>query len=398
MKVSFNIEGTTFYLVLIFGIFNSVFRYYLLDTFLFPIVYLPVFLMILVVIYHFKVFFKNRKISIIAGLVLVMFFFSFILGFLFANTATQVLMGVYILIPLLYGYTMYSFFERILFYRGLYFFLLIIAILGVLVNVFYVYPWEGFSYEILGKQLQGNRFWTSLGLKRISGLGRSSFETAGYLLFLGIVYLMHKFRIGVVWILTGAAIFFTNSKGIMLTYSIISMLILTWGYWTQAGKKILLCMILLANAGLPLLSWITSVKDISASDHLTSFEMRLQGVWPEAYELISESGSIITGRGLGGIGVPQNLFEPNSYNPADNLFVYLTALFGFSAFLLYLLVFKKVIANNISNSYKDRLFYILTGYVLIFGITTNIIELPIMAICLGLVFRYWTENKEYETV
>jgi len=378
------------------GVFNSVFRYYLLDTPFFPIVYVPQLLMVLVISIHFISFLTQVKIKRTFFIILWMLLLALICGVIYTNTILQVFMGIYILVPLFYGFVMYSFFERILSDKHFYTVILIIGIIGVLVNIVYVFPWEGFHYEVYGKEIEGNRLWTTLGKRRLSGLGRSSFETAGYVLFLAIIYVLKKSKITVVWILVGAAIYFTDTKGIILTYLIISLLIVFWEHISLGSKKIGLIVILLINFVLPLLSWTFSIDDIASVNFLRSFEMRLQDVWPDAYKLILESGNLITGRGIGGIGVPQNIFESEKSNPADNLFVYLVAIFGLGAFIIYAFLMRGIYKKQITNIPVDKLFYILSIYVFVYGITTNIIELPVMSICLGLVFRYWMDNKNYE--
>lgn len=396
MKISFNLEGVTFYIVLLLGIFNSVFRFYLLDTPFSPIVYIAQLLMLIVVGIHFIYFLNQINVKRIFLLLAIMIFLAFLVGIIYTNTLLQVFMGIYILIPLFYGFVMYPFFERILNNKNFYTIILIIGIVGVLLNVVFIFPWEGFKYEVYGKTIEGNRFWTSLGTRRLSGLGRSSFETAGYILFLGIMYILKNFRINLVWILAGIAIYFTDTKGILIAYILISLLVLLWNYISDYSKKIGLITILCINLALPLLAWSFSIDDITSIKFLRSFEMRLEGTWPEAYKLISESGNILTGRGIGGIGVPQNFFEPELSHPGDNLFVYLIAIFGIGAFVIYGFLVKGVYNKEVTKTEAYKLFYILSIYVFGYGVTTNVIELPVMSICLGLVFRYWVDDKNYE--
>ncbi|SEK77316.1 hypothetical protein SAMN04487910_1082 [Aquimarina amphilecti] len=396
MKISFNLEGVTFYIVLLLGIFNSVFRYYLLNTPFFPIVYISQLLMLIVVGIHFISFLNQVKVKRIFLVLAIMIFLALFVGVIYTKTILQVFMGVYILIPLFYGFVMYPFFERILNNKEFYTIILIIGILGVLLNVAFIFPWEGFKYEVYGKTIEGNRFWTSLGTRRLSGLGRSSFETAGYILFLGIMYILRNFKINLIWILAGIAIYFTDTKGILIAYVIISLLVVLWNYISDSSKKIALITILCINLALPLLSWSFSIDDITSVKFLRSFEMRLEGTWPEAYRLISESGNLLTGRGIGGIGVPQNIFEPELSHPGDNLFVYLIAIFGIGAFVIYGFLVRGVYNKEVTKTEIYKLFYILSMYVFGYGVTTNVIELPVMSICLGLVFRYWVDDKNYE--
>lgn len=396
MRISFNLEGITFYLVLLLGIFNSVFRYYLLNTPFFPIVYISQILMFIVFGIHVISFLYQTKVRRDFLVLAIMIFISLFVGVIYTNTILQVLFGVYILTPLFYGFVMYPFFQRILFNKNFYQIILIIGIVGVLLNIIFIFPWEGFKYEVYGKTIEGNRFWTALGTRRLSGLGRSSFETAGYILFLAIIFVLKKFKINLLWILAGVAIYFTDTKGILIAYILISLIVLFWNYISNYSKKIGLILILCINFLLPLFSWFFSIDDITSVNFFRSFEMRLEGTWPEAYRLISESGNLLTGRGIGGIGVPQNIFEPEMSHPGDNLFVYLIAIFGLGAFIIYGFLVRGVYNKEVKNTEVYRLFYILSIYVFGYGVTTNVVELPVMSICLGLVFRYWVDDKNYE--
>lgn len=391
-----NLYLLSFYLVLITGAFNSVLRYYLVDSPFFFLAYLSQIAMTLVVFRSFYFFLQQNKTKTFTLVLIFGLLLSVVVGTIYTHVFSQVLMGAYILIPLVYGYLIFPYLYQLSAYNHFYYLLLLTCILGVFFNIFYTLPWEGFSYIINGKEFQGNRFWTSLGARRLSGFGRSSFETAGYILFLAIVFVQKKFKVRVIWLLVGISIYYTTTKGLLLAYLLISLSILFWRFIPDILKRLLLVLIIVVNVLLPVFSWVISIEDTTNNKFLRSFEMRLESTWPEAYTLITESGNFITGRGIGGIGVPQNIFEPDKAHPGDNLFVYLLAIFGIGAFILYLILIQGILTKKRTKSKLDKFFYIISIYVFVYGITTNIIELPIMSICLGSVFRYWITNKTYE--
>lgn len=392
MKLRISLTQVTFKLVILLGIFNSVFRYYLLETPFFSIVYLPQLLMLFIVAWEVFLSIQKNKIKRNSLLLLFALALALLAGMVFTSTLLQVAMGIYVLTPFFFGYLVYNKHSDLLVFKRYYLFLLIAGIIGVAVNTYYVYPWEGFSYLVNGKEIQGNRFWTSSGTRRLSGFGRSSFETAAYLLFLALMIISKKFKIGVLWLLTGGAIFYTNTKGIFLAFIVITILLLPWRFLPYTIKKGGLVFIVLMNIILPFASWIFSIKQLTDVKFLKSFEDRLVRSWPDALSLLSDSGNLLIGRGLGGIGVPQNIFEPEKALPGDNLFVYLTVLFGIGAFIIYIFLILSILTKAKREVYSHPLFYMLSLYVFVYGITTNIIELPIMAICLGLVIRFWTEQ------
>ena len=70
-----------------------------------------------------------------------------------------------------------------------------------------------------------------------------------------------------------------------------------------------------------------------AGKSLQSFLERMDQGWPGAWDLIFRSGAGLLGRGIGGIGSPQRIFDPQYYFPADNLTIFLFAYFGIFAVL-----------------------------------------------------------------
>ena len=392
MKCRIDLQVSTFNLVVLLGTFNAVFRFYLLDSPFFAVVYLPQLLMLLVVLLQAISFLVQRKIKRKLVLLISLLSLALLTGMIYTKTFFQVAMGIYIIVPIFFGYVVYPKFKSILRFKKYYLVLLVLGITGVIINVYYELPWEGFSYMVNGQEIEGNRFWTSSGTRRLSGFGRSSFETAAYLLFLSLMVVSKKFKIGILWLITGVAIYFTTTKGIFLAYLIISLFFVVWRYVPYLLKKGFLFFVITANIMIPLTSWIFSIDNLSDIKTLRSFEDRLSRSWPDAYTLITESGNLLTGRGLGGIGVPQNIFEPEKALPGDNLFVYLAALFGMGSLILYSYLLFSMLKKVKKDSFTYILFYTLSLYIFVYGVTTNIVELPVMAICLGLVFRYWTEK------
>ena len=65
----------------------------------------------------------------------------------------------------------------------------------------------------------------------------------------------------------------------------------------------------------------------------------MQGAWPEAIELIHDSGNSLLGRGIGGLGTSQLYFEHDLYNPGDNMFIHIWANYGIIFLILLIGVF-----------------------------------------------------------
>ena len=67
--------------------------------------------------------------------------------------------------------------------------LLICAIIGVVINYFKEFPWEGLQYSLGGVDIEGVRSWVDMfGIKRLSGFARASYEAAMQILLLALFY------------------------------------------------------------------------------------------------------------------------------------------------------------------------------------------------------------------
>jgi hypothetical protein len=75
--------------------------------------------------------------------------------------------------------------------------LLICAIIGVVINYFLEFPWEGLEYRLGGMDIEGVRSWMELiGVKRLSGFARSSYDAAVQILLLVIFLIFLKYPFG----------------------------------------------------------------------------------------------------------------------------------------------------------------------------------------------------------
>jgi len=268
----------------------------------------------------------------------------------------------------------------------------LIVITGVYLNVFKQYPWEGLTYDVIGQTIEGTREWSTFGVKRIAGFARASFNTAIQLIILAIFlvsYLGNKWIKVFLWLLAGPAILLTTSKGILMVYIILSLFLIIYKIvpnFNNIYQKLLIIPILLMIL-LPVYAYFYYDQNVS-QDFITNpllwtMYQRME-IWPDNIAFIRKSGDTILGRGIGGVGMSQHIFEKRYSLPGDNLFVYGFGYFGILSIFYFLYIYK--LAQNID--LKSNLFpYLLLMVLFFYGIVSNVMEDSFFMIFLGICLR-----------
>lgn len=381
----------SYFLFLIYKGVEGPVRYLLVNNGLEWLQYFPTFFLL------FSVFIKLFTTIItwrVRGLVLVILLILSVLviqGALIIENIVQVFFGIYILIPFLFGVVFANDLVKIIKKRLVILGILWgIIVLGVFLDFFIDFPWTGFNYKIGDITIEVSRAWTALGIERLAGFSRASFEAAIMIFIIMLILITHLdnyFVKNVIWLISGMAIFLTTTKGIILVFFIISLIIFLRSLLPQLMLRLIPYLGMFIMIFLPLYSWhfesSLSLDSYFAKFVFSSFEDRLLNTWPNAYQMILQYGWCFMGRGIGGIGAPQQRFELLLYNPADNLFVYLYAIMGyFSIVVLVLLVYRTIQFVN-KKEKVDKFFYLYGVSLIIYGITTNVIESVYMCLFLG---------------
>jgi hypothetical protein len=337
----------------------------------------------------------HPKLDLFVVTVLYLLLFHCFVAILFISNAAQIAFGVKLFLPFLLG--MFAYHDVCEFSRitkvVLGFFLLTVS--GIFLNNFVSFPWEGLSYGIGGQEIQASlKWWATDGSKRVAGFARSSYDAAAYTLLSAIflsVYLRAYWLRVVVWLTAGLAILLTTTKGLMLVYAFLSIFLIYRGLLSSAGIQIFqyalwapMLFMILAPAFSGLFLFKIDWKDPVQGFLLSSYIDRLENTWPQAFANIDRYGSYILGRGIGGIGTAQRYYEPLIYNYADNLFVYMYTNFGVLAvgYLVYLMI---KIQNLKIRLERDAVFFGIAATILIYGITTAVLESPSIAFLAGLM-------------
>lgn len=303
-----------------------------------------------------------------------------IAGWLMVGSAMQALLGMKIFLPLLAGMAGHRYLladgrppPKLL--AALWFG----ACGGVLLNQWVAMPWEGLSYEVLGHDVEANMTWYAGELSRLSGFARASYEAAAQILVLSIFLLVTLRSAGLrllIWVAGLAAITLTTTKGVSMAYLAVGIVMLLPRRHLRplllaAG---LLCVLVPVLSVAGLLSLSATLDDVL----LGSFADRMRNTWPGALAILAD-GHVILGGGLGAIGVPLDIFQPQQPNPGDNLFVYMAVAFGVFA----LPYFGLLVAAGRRLAEPERAAALVVFACLVTGLTMSVIEGAFASLFLG---------------
>lgn len=308
--------------------------------------------------------------------------------------AKQVLFGTWILAPVLFGHAAIG--NMDLSGRGIRiaaFLAMAVAAFGVIGNAYLDYPWVGANFELGGKDIAGSREWHIGEQRRLAGFARSSFDCAGQIaVFAVIVNASMRSRLlrWLVWGLAIVAIDYTTSRGVLLALLAAMTVIEAPAALRRVAAAGALGIGLALIALPPLLAWTgdySQVARLQMKAVYGSYLDRMSFMWPGALDLLAGSPMPLLGRGLGGIGAAQTLFEPDAFNAADNLFVYQFVTLGALA-LPIIAVFaigalRHAFADGDAARTRSGLWLVVIWY----GSVGNIVEHPILAMTYGLLLH-----------
>lgn len=280
----------------------------------------------------------------------------------------------------------------------------IAAVAGIIITAFWPAPWVGFVYEIGGVEVEGSREWAIGGSVRSAGFSRASFDAAMQCVFFGSIAASSR-RLGLgtcIWLISAAAVVLAVSRTAMIALCVAAALY----YVTRsilAVQRLSKPAILFLAAAIIALPFGAAryYKDVAGAADMTtivstsSFEERALKTWPDGLALVSRGGNVITGRGFGGIGVAQQFFEPERFNPGDNLFVYLWGALGASGLMLMLFLTLRAWGAPMPLSPKRQIAMVVVGAFLAIGLTLNGIEAAVASLFLGFGL-VWLTDPSFE--
>lgn len=383
---------------LYFDTFGGVIRFALPAVGLTLLAYTPAALAIIALLCHFtaRIGDPESMVPILATLAFAVL--EIILSFVLGRTAAEIGFALYIWLAFLVALaiTQRRMQDRLIDAMTPIFF---IATAGVLINVMFRYPWVDASYEVMGRQMVAARDWQAYGMQRLSGFTRASYTAAAQILIC-YVALEHRTKSlvwrAVYWSAGCAAIYYTTSKSPLLAMACLPIVYFLVGRIreTKAARRrwaaigIVAFWIALVFAG-PFLALTYGPAlypaGTGAGADYSSFADRVLNTWPNAIALIDRYDPVqwIFGRGLGGIGSPQQLAHPDSYNPGDNLAIYLFITFGIASFIFALLLFRGAL-RSIEAGGRGRRDFVMIIAMLGIGTAANVIESVLPSIVLAI--------------
>lgn len=333
---------------------------------------------------------KEFIINRIYLVILFIFIFHSIVYIFYVGNIPMLLFAWKIYLPLFFGILFGQlFFVNLRLTVRIFTILFILAVLGAFLNYYRRFPWEGLQYSFFGFDIEAVRFWSAWEFKRVSGFARSSYDAAIQILMIGIFlicYLKNKSLKIILWLLAGPVILLTTTKGVILAYLVISLLLIVIRYipdYFNIYQKSLYIFLAIGII-LPLIPGSNlGVRNIPLL--LTSIYERMIIVWPDVFKLVGENGNLLLGRGLGGMGSSQLYYETQLYNPGDNIFLMFYANFGLLGvgYLVYLAIIGQSIDLN-----TELFYYLFLIFFFIYGITTSCTENAIFNIFLGNFIAY----------
>lgn len=276
---------------------------------------------------------------------------------------------------------------------------------AVLVNAFFEMPWAGTSFSSATGDVNVSREWTSGGVKRIAGFGRSSTETAALLALLSTPLLfasqLATYKKVTIYFATLALIALTTTKGALIGWFVIGLL----SMFLRSPEKsktpyISAAAITAFGILLPAAIYAYDLRAGISGDFwwlLSSFADRINRMWPGALENTQLYGNLILGRGLGGIGFPQMFGEGLRFNSADSVALYLYANFGIFGIMYTFLVIKNLFRNKTQIDIDIlRVLLACLTYWVTYGLVGNNAETPLMLFTAGLITA--ASQKQIHTI
>ncbi|MCW7548264.1 hypothetical protein OO184_10010 [Photorhabdus sp. APURE] len=303
--------------------------------------------------------------------------------------------------------------------------LFVVSFVGVLVNQFYTYPWQGINGSLGGIDTVSSLSTESNPgfLIRVPGFS----STPGTLSFLIIsLYLIDTYkkynqRVGnkskvfffdANFILALLTIILSTQKSTLLAFFLCVSFQIIYDarkmiIFKRVSISVLFLIAFVMSYIFPIISFIMYLNggysrvNISKllsgcgeySGFIASYIDRIVNSWPHFYSLFFEQVDrnifkIIFGIGLGSVGPAARIIDSSFYNPGDNFLISLIAYFGFlGAGIITFWLVKKIMSSM--RSFNDNPFLVIALLSLLgVGSSFNVIDTPIfMIVVFGLIYN-----------
>jgi hypothetical protein len=331
-----------FILVLTYTLFEGAIRFYILTSSLSVLTYFIKGLMLIGIVAFIS---TNHKPT---NLIFLLFVMVFIANGILINGYQRVFFTLFTFIPLVYFYFYPPNYYIVNINEKVLLLLLLVAVAGLLIDSNYSFVWEGYSTIISGIEISGNKQWTTSGIDRLAGFGRSSIETAVLLSFISLLFLLkcqNKILALFVICLTLYGINLTTTKGALLGFIFASLFQFIPMHYRQFRFLCFTFLIIIGNAIILMSLFDVDVRFLYRN-YYSLFE-RINYMWPTVIDNMVMKGNIF-GLGFGGVGVGASM-SGQLGAAVDNFWLYIAAMFGLLFWLILtssMLLLVKIYINS----------------------------------------------------
>jgi hypothetical protein len=260
---------------------------------------------------------------------------------------------------------------------------------GVFLDKYVVsFPWVGLTTQIGDVRVDISRDWDMEGAaKRAGGFLRSSIHAASAAPLFGLLLMFHltswplKILIALGTIFT---IHLTTQKGSFIAFAVIMALLACWPKRPiQLFKGGYLFFLILGIVLALLLPGYFLDAGRVAGFSTFSFGLRIEDMWPRAWDWIQTRGTFPFGVGLGGISGAQLIYAPQEFNAADNMFIFMYASFGLFGVFYMLAVTLGVLRTPKNGGPSDQHALAILLFVACYGVVLSMLEDQMISLFLG---------------
>lgn len=328
-----------------------------------------------------------------------------LIGLWYTENLNQVLWGIKTIYPLFFGMCAYEYYiKNIAQYSKIYAILFFSSCVGLLLHWYLGDPFWTHMPDNELTNIENVRNWSFSYdgdvINRLGGFSRTSIDVAA-LLSIGVLYLISFSRWYLIYggILIGALMLTTTKANIVAAVLLFCLLIVK-----LFNKKIYLSLLKISAILSILLMIIVPIFSTEIINIISSFDYgtmyvlllslgdRIVNTWPASLDIISNYGSYVLGRGIGGIGFSTVQFEKIAPNPivTDSSFLYLYGSIGILGIIfLAMLIWKIYESDTRYNRLSEFMLLVIYQFFLI-GVTTDMLN-QVVLLHLGLALR-WAIN------
>ncbi len=277
----------------------------------------------------------------------------------------------------------------------------LVIVIGVCLDKFLLtFPWTGIKTIIGDLNVDVSKDWEIQDplARRVAGFTRSSIAVAAVLPCLTIILLCRmkgRLQRVVMALLALGAVFLTTQKGSLIAFvPIAAILCLPSSVRRLNRLRGCFLVFLVIAVALPLLTSDLHMDHGNGVFSTESLYLRIAYTWPDAWQWINHHQMLWFGVGLGGIGGPQRLYAPDSFNPSDNIIVLLYAYFGVFAIFYGALICFLVLRPITGSRERVEAAVAVVAFAFGYGAVLSVIEDQSASLFLGAALgALWRETR-----